>query len=310
MLIDKYAPQTLNDIKLDDKTIDKIITWINSWNIGIPPEKSSLLLTGFPGTGKTTAARCICNDADWFTIELNASDSRGKEVLSTFIPERSVFGNITCIIFDESDSFGEKKKDGNDDKSGVPYVVELIRSKQFPIIFTANNIFKVPKEIKELCEPLQIYRPSYNALKAYLFEVCKKEGLNTSTEILNAAAQSQDYRMGLSMIENNTVLLKNNIKTSNENIVRSLIMNVEINIEEIKPLLYNLDANVSRLYDPLELYKLYEILSRVDILRRRGQEKYAISLLKTIPKTTLEEFELIPPVYIEKRKGKIKNGHN
>jgi len=322
MLVDKYASQTLNDIKLDDKAIDTIIAWINSWNRGLPSqEKPALLLTGFPGTGKTTAARCICNDAEWLLLELNASDSRRKEDLSKFTPERSLMGNITCILFDEADSFGDKKEDKeknesseikekserNKDKTGIPYVVAMIRERRFPIILTANNAFKVPKEIKALCESLQIYRPSVNALKAYLYDICKKEGLNPTNDILNAAAQCQDYRMGLSMIENNIILSKNIIKTGIEETVRNLLLNNEANIENPKKILYNLDANISRLYSPLELYETYNILSRVDILRRRGQTKHAITLLKTIPKTTLEEFELIPPIYIERKKAVIKN---
>lgn len=302
MLVDKYAPQTLNDIKLDDKTMDNIIAWVNSWNRGLPsPEKPALLLSGFPGTGKTTAAHCICNDADWFLIEINASDSRRKEDLSAFTPERSLMGNITCILFDEADSLGI------DGKGGETQIKKLIAARQFPIIITANNIFKVPKEIKALCEPQQIYRPSINALKAYLYDICRKEGLNPTNTVLDAAAQSQDYRMGLSMIENNIILSRNIIKTGLEEIVRNLLLNNEVVIEDPKKLLYYLDANVSQLYNPLELYEAYNILSRVDILRRRGQVKHAVTLLKNIPKTTLEEFELIKPVYIEKRKEVVKN---
>jgi len=302
MLIDKYAPQTLNDIKLDDKTIDSVIAWINSWNRGLPSqEKPALLLVGSPGTGKTTAARCICNDADWFLIEINASDSRRKDDLTGFTSERSIMGNLTCILFDEADSLGI------DGKGGETQIKKLISERRIPIIITANDIFKVPKEIKAICEIQKIYRPSVNALKAYLYDICKKERLNPTNVILNAAAQCQDYRMGLSMIDNNIILSKNEIKIGTEEIVRNLLLNVETNIEDPKKILYNLDANISRLYNPLELYETYNILSRVDILRRRGQTKHAITLLKTIPKTTLEEFELIKPVYIEKRKGAIKN---
>lgn len=303
MLIDRYAPQTLNDIKLDDKTLDSIIAWVNSWNRGLPsPEKPALLLTGFPGTGKTTAAKCICNDAEWHIIEFNASDMRSGDELSTLTPERNtIMDERNCILFDEADSFGT-----TGDKTGEYYVKKLITDRQIPIILTANNTFKVPKEIKAVCETLQIYRPSVNALKAYLYDICKKEGLNPTNAVLDAAAQSQDYRMGLSMIENNIILSRNVIKTSAEDTVRSLLLELKTTIEDPKQLLYHLDANISRLYNPLELYQIYEILIRVDILRRRGQIKHAVTLLKTIPKTTLEEFELIQPVYIEKRKGKIK----
>jgi DNA polymerase III delta prime subunit len=300
MLTDKYQPTTLNDIKLDDKALDSIIAWINSWNRGLPSqEKPALLLTGFPGTGKTTAAHCICNDAEWNLIEINASDSRRKEDLSEFTPEKNtILGERNCILFDEVDSLGI------DGKSGEPYIKRFINEKQIPIILTANNTFKVPKEIKALCEVLQVYRPSVNALKVFLYEICKKEGLSPSNEVLEAASLSQDYRMGLNMIENNIVLSKNLTNVSTENIIRSLLLNVDVAIEDPKQLLYHLDANCSHLYNPFDLYKTYEILARVDILRRRGQIKQAATLLKIIPKTSSQEIELIDPVYIERRKGK------
>lgn len=299
MLEDKYRPQTLNDIQLDDKTMDSIIAWINSWNRGLPsPEKPALLLTGHPGTGKTTAARCICNDADWHSVEYNASDTRNEEELSKIVPERSMFG-MTCLIFDEADSFVK-----GEDTGGARCLVDLIKSRSVPIILTANDFFKVPKEVRGVCESQQIYRPSVNALKSYLFNICRKEKLFPSNEVLNAAAESQDYRMGLSMIENNIVLQKNNIKMKAEDVIRSLVTHIEVEIPNLKQVFYNLDTNASHLYDPLDLYRLYEVLVRADILRRRGQEKHAIALLKTIPMTTLEHFEIIPPVYIEKKKEK------
>lgn len=302
MLIDKYAPQTLNDIQLDNKTMDSIIGWINSWNRGLPPiEKPALLLTGFPGTGKTTAAHCICQDAEWHLIEFNASDTRNKEELSELTPEKNtIMGEKNYILFDEADSFST-----TGDKSGEYYIKKLISERQIPIILTANNTFKVPKEIKVLCEVLQIFRPSVNALKVFLYDICKKEGLNPSNEVLNAASQSQDYQMGLNMIENNIILSKNLINVSTEETIRSLLLNVDIEVKDPKQLLYHLDANCSSLYDPLDLYRIYEVLARVDLLRRRNQIKQASSLLKTILKTTLTEFELVNPVYIERMKGKI-----
>ena len=296
MLVDKYRPKTLDNIKLNEKNLDTIIKWCNSWLQGIPdPEKGALLLIGHPGIGKTTIARAITNDAEWALIELNASDLRTKEQLKNFNPNTSLFESQTCILFDEIDS---NKGDSND-----IIISKLIKSQKHPIILTANNQWKVPKGIKSLCEVVQIYRPSINTLKNHLQEICYKERLNPSKEVLEAASQSQDFRLALNMIESNTVFSKIPHKPYlQENTRRLFVKDIEPDFEDSKSLLYWIDENAFRLYDKLDLNDIYEILSKVDILKRRGQISMANSLLKTIPKTSLEQFELYPPIFKKDQK--------
>ncbi len=297
LLTDKYAPHTLDDVKLQqDRNLDTIIQWANSWLNGLPnPERPSLLLVGSPGIGKTTIARCLCSDCGFHLMELNASDTRSKESLSSFNPQESLMESMTCILLDEMDSLYTKGEEKGGDPTQI--IKKLIKSQKFPIILTANNRYKVPKEITSLCEIVQLYRPSANALKAYLYDICKKENIIRSKELIEIASQTQDYRLALNILQYDLILSKSPKNATLSEITRELVLNNQIPINDVKSLLYWLDENCHNLYDPLDLNEIYDILSRVDQLKKRGQIFYANSLLKTIPKTPLDEFELLSPVF-------------
>lgn len=297
MLISKYNPLTLDEIKMNDANLDSVIKWCNGWLNGLPdPEKPALLLVGYPGTGKTSTARCIVSDCEWNLIELNASDTRSKEQLSEFNPNQSLFGSLTCILYDECDSVKE---------SGEAIIKKIISSKRFPVIITANNIFNVPKDIKSLCDIVKVYRPSVNSLKSYLYEIIQKENMKVSAEVIDAASNTQDYRLALTMIENGIVLSGSTKNISRADDTRNLVLGEVINTKDPKSLLYYLDENCHKLYSSWDLAKIYEILSRVDQLRRRGKIQWANDLLKTIPKTTLTEFEILSPIKYDKQKSNL-----
>jgi DNA polymerase III delta prime subunit len=294
LLTNKYEPKSIDDIKLNDKNLDEIIKWCNGWlSGGTIPTKPALLLHGSPGIGKTTVVKCITNDCEWDLIELNASDVRTKEQLQNFCPEESLSGNKTCILFDEIDSL---------EKGGETILRNLISLKQFPIIVTANDQYKISKELKDLCEIIQIYRPSVNVLKTYLLEICNKEGLNPAKDLIEAASLSQDYRLAINMIDNNHICDRPLRKLSLRENALCLLYNEPSSFKDTKSLIFWINENAPKLYSTWNLYKIQEILFRVDQLNKRKKFEWANDLLKTIPKTMMEEFELNnPPKYTYSR---------
>ena len=75
----KYRPKKLDEIILDNLTRNKMENFLNNKEI------SNMIITGNPGTGKTTSILCLAKQIynDEFkekVIEFNASDNRGLEL--------------------------------------------------------------------------------------------------------------------------------------------------------------------------------------------------------------------------------------
>ncbi|QKY20814.1 AAA family ATPase [Halolamina sp. CBA1230] len=105
--IEKYRPQTLDDIHGHEETIERIKSYVEGG------ELPHMLYSGPAGTGKTTTATAIAREIygdDWRGnfLELNASDERGIDVVRDRIKNfaRSAFGShdYRIIFLDEADS--------------------------------------------------------------------------------------------------------------------------------------------------------------------------------------------------------------
>ncbi len=105
--IEKYRPQTLEEIHGQQETIERLQSYIEGG------ELPHLLFSGPAGVGKTTSATAIAREIygdDWRGnfLELNASDERGIDVVRDRIKNfaRSAFGgqDYRIIFLDEADS--------------------------------------------------------------------------------------------------------------------------------------------------------------------------------------------------------------
>lgn len=303
----KYTPTTLDEISLDEKILDPIISFANSWLQGFPNmSRPSLILYGKPGTGKTLTARALCNDCDWTITELNASSIRTKEqLLGLFkIPSYDFFGRRMCLFLDEIDS---------SEKGGEQLLKKVIMKMKFPVIMAANDFKKVPKSLRDVSESVQFFRPSVKALREHLLKINREEGLCLPSEVINAAAESQDFRAAFNMLDAKQILTIKEKKPSASEITTNLILKQSISIPETNSdkdkklrssLLYYLDENAPRYYDMLDLYELFETLSTVDKYNKRGQTKFSVSEIKEIPMATRDIEDIKYPVYYEKNKNR------
>lgn len=300
-LMQKYTPTTIDSIVLDDKILDPIISWANGQMQGFPNmQKPAILFYGKPGIGKTLTARCISNDCDWQIIELNASSIRTKEQLKGLlnIPSHDFFGRKIALFLDESDSI----------EGGEAIVKKVIMQMKFPVILAANDLYKVPKILRDVCEPVQFFRPSQKSLKEYLLRINREEGLNLPMEFITKASELQDYRAAISVLESRQILQQKDKKMSVADCTKNLFINDEAKFEDTKSLLYFVDENAPKFYNMLDLYEIFEIAIKSDKYNRRGQTKLSNLIVKDISKTTtdFDEIDIKKPIWYEKNKNQNK----
>jgi len=148
---EKYRPKNLNEIIGNERAVKELIKWANEWNCG-KPSKRAVILSGNPGTGKTSSAIALANDYKWPIIELNTSDARNALKINNIATIGAVnetfddngnfvssnIGGRKLIILDEADNLYEKIKGKkvNDlsDKGGKKAIIDTIRITMQPII--------------------------------------------------------------------------------------------------------------------------------------------------------------------------------
>ena len=208
---EKYRPKTLDDVVGNERAIAEIRRWANQWNKGIP-KKRAIILSGKPGTGKTSSSLALANEMGWTAIELNTSDARNatkiKNVATygatheTFSDDGSFISSQTggrkLIILDEADNLYERAEgptsNGEDfsDKGGKKAIVETIKITSQPIILIVNDYYNLIKGsgdvLKQICTLIRFYNPYPNAIVSLLRKICQSEKIAVDQKILQSIA--------------------------------------------------------------------------------------------------------------------------
>lgn len=99
--VEKYRPKTIEECILPDRLKSTLQKYVDEGSI------PNLLLEGGPGTGKTTAARALCNEVGVSYLVINSSKNRGIDSIRTeivsFASSKSFNAKSKVIIMDEVD---------------------------------------------------------------------------------------------------------------------------------------------------------------------------------------------------------------
>ncbi|MCK4317557.1 AAA family ATPase, partial [Candidatus Bathyarchaeota archaeon] len=109
MWAEKYRPQTLDDMTNQTEIVSRLKMFVQEKNL------PHLLFVGPPGVGKTTSILALARDLYGpgyrnFTLELNASDERGidviREKVKNFARTAAIASPVSfkILIMDEADS--------------------------------------------------------------------------------------------------------------------------------------------------------------------------------------------------------------
>jgi len=202
---EKYRPESLDKIVGNERAITELKRWADAWNHG-NPNKRAVILSGSPGTGKTSSALALAKDYGWPAIELNTSDARNAtkiKKVATFGAVNETFdnngsfvsshkGGRKLIVLDEADNLYEKIRDNgkNDmsDKGGKRAIIDTIKITKQPIILIVNDYYNLIKgsgeNLKRTCKLIKFYNPYPNSIIGLLNHICISEGITTDLKVL------------------------------------------------------------------------------------------------------------------------------
>ena len=173
MWVEKYRPRTLSEIVNQKDAVGSIGALIKN-----APEMPHMLFSGSAGVGKTTAAICVAREVlgeVWkeYTLELNASDERGINMVREKIKKFSRFAGIgqipfKFIILDEADEMT------SDAQTALRRIIEdTARFCRFIII--VNNISKIIDPIQSRCAVFKFTAIPREEVVGRLESIAKKE---------------------------------------------------------------------------------------------------------------------------------------
>lgn len=204
--IEKYRPKNIEDIILDENTLNKIKRIIAE------KDMPNIIITGIPGIGKTTTIKCIARglygkNANNAVLELNASDDRGikivEEAITNFCkksinmgPDADKYAKHKMIILDEADNITSKAQHSINKK-----MQEYNSTTRFA--FTCNRSTDIIEAIQSRCIILRYLRLPTSKIIEKLQCICSEENIKYNSDALNEIAiiSQGDMRSAINVLQ-------------------------------------------------------------------------------------------------------------
>ena len=292
-----YRPTTLSEVRGNNKARDKLEEWAESWD----DHRKSVIVHGSPGVGKTSAAHALASDMGWPVMELNASDSRGADVIEKIAGEAAKSGTLTAgeagrrlVILDEADNFH-----GNADYGGSREVTRVVKDANQPIVLVANEFYDMSQSLRNACETIEFRDVSKRSIVPVLRDICRREGVEFEEEALEKIAESTsgDLRSAVNdlqaVAEEAERLTVDDVVTSERDTTEGIFdfldelikekdaegaLRASYDVDETPDELLNwIEDNVPKDYEGAELADAYGFLSNADrwLGRVRATQDYS-----------------------------------
>ena len=133
MWSERHRPGTLRGMVGNEEARARVAEWFDGWSAKSKP----LLLTGPPGTGKTTLAHAAARARGYGMVELNASDARSKSRLAGILDpmrENRALTGRTMLFIDEVDGIH-----GRSDYGGAAALLQFLKAADLPVVMASNS---------------------------------------------------------------------------------------------------------------------------------------------------------------------------
>ena len=191
MWVEKYRPAVLDDIVGQKETVGSIARLLDDVQ-----QMPHLLFSGSAGVGKTTAALCIARQVlgenqKAYTLELNASDERGIDMVREKVKRFSKYAGMggipfKIIILDEADEM----------TSGAQTALRRIiedAAEYCRFIIIANNVSKIIDPIQSRCAVFRFGAVAKEDAVGRLANIAEEEGVKAEAAALESI---YDYAEG------------------------------------------------------------------------------------------------------------------
>jgi replication factor C large subunit len=187
MWVESSRPRTVEELIGNEEARLAIIKWLAEWVIGSKP----LLLLGPPGVGKTTVVQALSFQFDYDLIEMNASDTRNREILlNRIIPafkNTSLLEKKMLLFLDEVDGIS-----GRQDIGGIEYLVSVLKAPTIPVIMAANSRDTKIRDLAKISKVIEFEPIHPRLLLLYINHILNKHNVTLSPELKFSIVRSSN----------------------------------------------------------------------------------------------------------------------